>query len=571
MSSCAGVSVRLSVAGANPSAVTTTVYVPGVGSPRSVNEPTGSSVSVTVSTTTCPALATTVAPPTGPAAPLTEPAMDPSPVSSDSWIPLRSSPAATSTRCTALANPALETTRSYTAGDGRSATSNVPSAPIGTVRTTAPVLPVAVASPASGSTTPASGGTSSGSSTVSWAPPTSAPVTVPVSVAGTPPTTTVSPPTVCPVVSSTGCASGCAAADGYQTGANPAPVTWIVYSPAGRSDIANVPSVPVACVFTGCDGSSAPNSSTVTSCAGAPVLSWITVPSTVDVPVCAAACRACATWMARSRSAADRPTTELSAIVMMRANVEMASRSPSSPSMPRDSSGFCTKTPDAAGGASVGGADGPSSRSSNGRSSGSPTNGRFALAASATDVLWPGARLNPSGSNVYVVAASGSRATSRACWTVLPSLRTTAANAATLPAVTVAGSRLTVVRGSAGTSIVTSSIAMAAWSVTSRTWTDTRRSPAGIPSGSVRTMPTDTDSPGNSRGDGSSISTHDGSAPSTRSTYPEMTSEPLVTTTPSVVGVPGGGDGAPRLDRQAHVRDSPRSGGPATWRTRAGR
>ena len=183
-------------------------------------------------------------------------------------------------------------------------------------------------------------------------------------------------------------------------GANPAPVTWIVYSPAGRSDIANVPSVPVACVFTGCDGSSAPNRRTVTSCAGTPVLSWITVPSTVDVPVCAAACRACATWIARSRSAADRPTTELSAIVMMRANVEMASRSPSSPSMPRDSSGFCTKTPDAAGGASAGSADGPSSRSSNGRSSGSPTKGRFALAAIATDVLCPGARLNPSGSNV---------------------------------------------------------------------------------------------------------------------------------------------------------------------------
>ena len=69
MSSWAAVSVRFSVAGANPSAVTTTVYVPGVGSPRSVNEPTGSSVSVTVSTATCPALATTAAPPTGPGGP----------------------------------------------------------------------------------------------------------------------------------------------------------------------------------------------------------------------------------------------------------------------------------------------------------------------------------------------------------------------------------------------------------------------------------------------------------------------------------------------------------------------
>ena len=306
-----GLRVRLSVAGACPSAVTTTVKVPGVGRPRRVKAPTSSWVSDTVRAVVSPKVAVTVAPPIGPPAPVTCPAIDPSP--SSSWISrsARVSPAARSMRWTCSLKPGLVTTRSYTAGEGICSSANSPSPPTGTVRTTAPGtrgppagpvrpparrpapppepgVPAPPAATSAAGTCPASAGESSGSSSRAVAPATSAPTTVPDTVAGTPPSRTVRPSTAPPAGTSMGAASASVAAAGYQTSAKPAPRRRSLKVPAGRSVTAHAPASSEAVVVSGAEVSASSKTSTDTPTSGSPVEMSSTWPDMPDVPDVAA-------------------------------------------------------------------------------------------------------------------------------------------------------------------------------------------------------------------------------------------------------------------------------------------
>src|SRR4029077_19740949 len=142
----------------------------------------------------------------------------------------------------------------------------------------------------------------------------------------------------------------------YQISAKPAPRTRNLYAPAGRLPIDHVPSSPVAVLRIGDVRAEAANSSTETPAIGRPLVESNTLPPSADEPASASEFLAAATWIARSRSAADCPTSADSAMVMTVANTVAANSRLSSDSNPRLSLAFCSRVPVASG--SGGGAAG---------------------------------------------------------------------------------------------------------------------------------------------------------------------------------------------------------------------
>ena len=105
----------------------------------------------------------------------------------------------------------------------------------------------------------------------------------------------------------------------------------------------------VAVLVSGAESESASKSSTATPAAGDPSVSSLTVPPRVEVPVLESDCWAAATWMARSRSAAETPTSLDRAMVITMAKTVTASSRLSSEITPRASRAFCSIEPVASG------------------------------------------------------------------------------------------------------------------------------------------------------------------------------------------------------------------------------
>ena len=211
-----------------------------------------------------------------------------------------------------------------------------------------------------------------------------------------------------------------------------------------------MPAELVAVVAIALATSAVLNASTATPGTGVPEVSSRTVPDIAAVPVALAALRAWATCSARSRSAADWPTSLASATVITIANTVTAASRPSSEIGPRDSHGRCRNVPVASGGTSGGaavrgrlsGGDqvrlgrlGPdSSRCTvNTRTSGEPVSGRRARVVSSTIRCSPGASRMASGAKPKRTLSSASPPASRPVTVVLPLFSITAPNEARRP------------------------------------------------------------------------------------------------------------------------------------------
>ena len=276
--------------------------------------------------------------------------------------------------------------------------------------------------------------------------------------------------------------------------------------------------------------------------------------------------RAAATWMARSRSCADCPTSALNAMVMTVANTVAASSRLSNDSAPRLSRGFCSRVPVASGSseasglpvpggvaaaAAVGGAsDGTAPAGTapggtapggtaggtapvgtapvgtapvggcrpmpNARTTGEP-NHRLGPLTFRSAIAWsPGASVSVGGTNRKRSTSSASVPASGATIVVFPEFSKITPNVPELPPTTVIGVRVSFSVSLGGTTSSTSAIAIACGGVSSRTWTAIRRSPAATPGGIRISARTVSAVSGNSERFSVSSTTQEGSAPSTR-------------------------------------------------------
>ncbi len=249
------------------------------------------------------------------------------------------------------------------------------------------------------------------------------------------------------------------------------------------------------------------------------------------VPALAPACCAWATCRARSRSAAERPTSPDSAMVMTTAKTLTAASRPTSASEPRDTHGRWTNVP-------VVRCSEPSRRSVNGRTRGLPANPRRAATRISTAWCSPGARESSGGSNRKRTFSSSSLPTRPAATGVLPVLRTTTPKDAPRPPVAVDGLSVTCAARTAGTSSSISTMEVAVGGVSSRTCRASRRVPAGRSGGRFSVATTTPVAPGNNESWSRSNVTQRGSTPSSRIACPLMTSPVLVTATVSTSGWP---------------------------------
>jgi hypothetical protein len=302
--------------------------------------------------------------------------------------------------------------------------------------------------------------------------------------------------------------------------------------PADSEVIAQVPLAAVAVLISGWVRSPPMNTSTAMPSAGWPSVERLTVPPRAELPPPAPPVRAEATCSARSRSAADTPTSRDIAMVITTANTDTASSRLSRESSPRPIRGFCIMVPLARGSGGSGGGSGAASSpgpgvgegaavsdsaaTPNGLTTGDPNQRRWPITRMSVITCSPGASSSTAGMNSNRSLSSGSIPWGATVIGVFPVFSAIRLNLPMRPQITVIGCRPIFMASRGGTMSSISATAIDCGGVSSRTCTAIRRSPAPTPGGIRTVTRTDWVVSGNSERFSASMVTQAGSAPRTR-------------------------------------------------------